>query len=103
MPDEDTRRGEIRVKAGAQEAQLSPRGDVAAGLARQLPPSSQGATGLGGAGRAVAVGLPLVLLMGPLTAGLFRFIRNACAHAEPEVFDLFWGFRAAAGRSIASS
>jgi uncharacterized membrane protein YesL len=42
---------------------------------------------------AAAAGVPLVLVLGPATAGLFRFARNACAAAEPDLLDLLWGFR----------
>ena len=43
----------------------------------------------------------LVMVSGPLTAGFFRFARNAAAREEPELFDLAWGFRSALGRSLA--
>lgn len=42
----------------------------------------------------------LALISGPLTAGVFRFARNAASRAEPEFFDLAWGFRKAFARSI---
>lgn len=37
---------------------------------------------------------------GPTAAGHFRFSRNAAARAEPEIFDLAWGFRTAPRRAI---
>jgi uncharacterized membrane protein YesL len=43
----------------------------------------------------------LVFVCAPLTAGCFRFARNAAARSEPEVFDLAWGYRRAFGRSLA--
>jgi uncharacterized membrane protein YesL len=49
---------------------------------------------------ALCVALPWIFLLGPLTAGLFRFARNACAAAEPELLDLLWGFRSALGPSL---
>ena len=42
----------------------------------------------------------LVLVGGPLAAGLFRFARNVAARQEPELFDLSWGYRHALRRSI---
>ncbi|MFN3652479.1 MAG: hypothetical protein ACK47B_23125 [Armatimonadota bacterium] len=45
--------------------------------------------------------LAAVLIGGPLAAGIFRFCRNAAARSEPELFDLAWGVRHAAGRSLA--
>jgi hypothetical protein len=42
----------------------------------------------------------LVLVGGPLAAGLFRFARNAAARQEPEVYDLAWGFRTVPGLSL---
>jgi hypothetical protein len=42
----------------------------------------------------------LVFVGGPLTGGLCRFCRNAAARAEPELFDLSWGFRSGLGRSL---
>lgn len=43
----------------------------------------------------------LVLVGGPLAAGLFRFARKTAAREEPDLFDLLWGFRCAPGRSLA--
>jgi uncharacterized membrane protein YesL len=45
----------------------------------------------------------LALVGGPLTAGIYRYCRNAAARKEPEVFDLAWGFRRAYARSAALS
>lgn len=42
----------------------------------------------------------LVLVGSPLTAGVFRYARNAAARAEPELYDLAWGFRRALGKSL---
>jgi uncharacterized membrane protein YesL len=50
----------------------------------------------------VAATLVAVVLVGaPLSAGLFRYARNAAARLEPEVFDLGWGFRSALRPSLA--
>lgn len=45
-------------------------------------------------------GVGLVVIGSPLTAGVFRFTRNAAARQEPELFDLAWGFRHALGRTL---
>jgi uncharacterized membrane protein YesL len=37
--------------------------------------------------------LGLVLVGSPVTAGVFRYARNAAARQEPELYDLAWGFR----------
>ena len=42
----------------------------------------------------------VVLTAAPLTAGLFRYARNAAARQEPELFDLAWGFRCALRSSL---
>lgn len=42
----------------------------------------------------------LVLVGGPVQAGLFRYARNAAARLEPEIADFLWGFRHAFGRSV---
>jgi uncharacterized membrane protein YesL len=36
-----------------------------------------------------------VLVGSPVTAGVFRYARNAAARQEPELYDLAWGFRSA--------
>jgi len=41
-----------------------------------------------------------VLVGSPVTAGVFRYARNAAARQEPELFDLAWGFRSALRRSL---
>lgn len=45
-------------------------------------------------------GVGLVVIGSPLTAGVFRYTRNAAARQEPELFDLAWGFRHALGRTL---
>lgn len=41
---------------------------------------------------------PLVLVLGPLTGGIFRLARNVAAGEDPGLLDLLWGFRSALGR-----
>lgn len=73
--------------------------ELAAALVRTLRIGAGTALpGLLAAFLALAIG---ALACGPLTAGLFRFARNAAARQEPEVFDLAWGYRALSGRSAA--
>lgn len=50
---------------------------------------------------AALVGMAVVV--GPLVAGMFRFGRSAAARAEPELFELAWGFTHAPGRAVALS
>jgi hypothetical protein len=45
--------------------------------------------------------LGVTLVGGPLLAGCYRFVRNACARQEPDLFDLSWGFRVALRPSLA--
>ncbi len=55
------------------------------------------------AGGVTALVAAWVLLMGPLTAGVYRYARNAAASAEPELLDLLWGFRSALRRAMGLS
>jgi len=59
---------------------------IGIGLAGGLPPR------LGGFFALLLSGLGFVLISSPVTAGVFRYTRNAAARQEPELFDLFRGF-----------
>lgn len=45
-------------------------------------------------------GLGGVVLGSPITAGIFRYTRNAATRQEPELFDLAWGFRGGFRRAL---
>lgn len=48
----------------------------------------------------LCAGMGLVAVGSPVTAGVFRYTRQATARLEPELFDLAWGFRGGFGRAV---
>jgi len=71
-------------------------GGQAAGVALtgSLPPR------LGAFLSLLLAGVAGVALGSPITAGIFRYARNAAARLEPELFDLAWGFRSGFRRAL---